>query len=52
MSINPTWHKANRMPPKATLDQRVNWHLEHKKACASRDIPPKLQAEINKRSLA
>ena len=52
MPINAEWHKANRMPPKATLDQRIKWHLEHKKACACREIPPQLQAEITKRGLA
>ncbi len=52
MPINTAWHKANPIPPKATLDQRIKWHLEHQKACACREIPPKLLAEIKKRSLA
>ena len=50
--VNAAWHKANPMPPKATLEQRIAWHLEHKKACACRKMPPKLQAEITKRGLA
>jgi hypothetical protein len=50
--VNAAWHKANQMPPKATLDQRIKWRLEHNKACACREIPPRLQAEITKRGLA
>ena len=45
MSLNASWHKQNRMPPRATLRQRVKWHLEHARewvpldstACACRD---------------
>jgi hypothetical protein len=51
MKLNKEWHLANRMPAKPTLDQRIAWHLEHKKNCACRDIPEKLQAEIEKRRI-
>lgn len=34
--INRDWHLAHPMPPKATLDQRVDWHLEHLKHCRCR----------------
>ena len=30
-------------------DQRIAWHLEHKKNCGCRDIPEKLKKEIAKR---
>ncbi len=48
MKINAEWHKKNRMPPKATLEQRIKWHLEHQKNCNCREIPAKLLAEIKK----
>jgi hypothetical protein len=32
-NLNAAWHMKHKMPPKATLDQRVAWHLEHQKQC-------------------
>jgi hypothetical protein len=50
--INATWHKANRMPAHATLDQRVAWHLAHLKACGCRsDVPPSIVAELKRRGV-
>jgi hypothetical protein len=50
--INATWHNANRMPPRATLDQRVDWHLAHLKACACRtDLPASIVAELKRRGI-
>src|SRR5437868_631092 len=48
MSINREWHAANRMPKKATVAQRIAWHLEHQQECACRPIPRTVQAEIKK----
>lgn|GEM_PF-239851 len=39
MSLNSEWHKQNRIPPRATLPQRVKWHLEHARECGCRSIP-------------
>lgn len=51
--INAEWHKSNRMPANATLDQRVTWHLEHKKHCDCRpDLPRSIQQELDRRSKA
>lgn len=47
--MNKEWHLANRMPKNPTTDQRIAWHLEHKKNCACRDIPETLKTEIRKR---
>lgn len=47
--MNKAWHESHKMPPNATLDERLNWHLDHAKECACRPIPPKLLAEIEKR---
>jgi hypothetical protein len=50
--INAAWHKANRMPARATLDQRVAWHLAHLKACACRtDLPATIAAELGRRGV-
>jgi hypothetical protein len=50
--INAAWHKANRMPARATLDQRVEWHLAHRKACACRtDLPATILAELKRRGV-
>ena len=44
MKINKEWHEQNRMPPKAPLEERLQWHLEHEKNCNCRPIPPKFTA--------
>lgn len=31
MAINKEWHSKNRMPKNANFEQRVKWHLDHKK---------------------
>jgi hypothetical protein len=48
--LNREWHSSHRMPKNATLDQRIEWHLEHKKNCGCRGIPEKVKQEIKKRS--
>ncbi len=50
--INAVWHKANLMPPRATLDQRVTWHLAHLKACSCRTtLPDSIVAELKRRGV-
>ena len=51
MSINKEWHQLHPMPKNATIEQRIQWHLEHIKHCGCRDIPGKLKAEIKKRHI-
>jgi hypothetical protein len=51
MAINREWHLANLMPKNATIEQRIQWHLEHAKHCGCRDIPVKLKAEMKKRRI-
>jgi hypothetical protein len=47
--LNREWHMAHPMPKNPTLQQRIDWHLEHFKHCnCRRDIPPKLKAEMKK----
>jgi hypothetical protein len=49
--INAAWHRAHRMPPKATLDQRIAWHIEHARHCGCRPIAGKLREEMVKRGI-
>jgi hypothetical protein len=51
--INVTWHESHKMPPKATLDQRVDWHLEHLQECRCRtDLPASIELELERRGIA
>lgn len=49
MKINKEWHLKNRMPKNPTLEQRIEWHLNHAKNCSCRPIPEKLKAQIKAR---
>jgi len=49
--INEAWHRAKPDAPKPTLDQRIEWHLAHARACGCREIPPRLVAELEKRGI-
>ena len=51
MSLNKDWHLANKMPKKPTIDQRINWHLEHSKNCNCRPLDGKILKEIKKRGI-
>ena len=47
--LNAEWHLAHRMPPKATLEQRLAWHLEHAQHCGCREMPASIRAELARR---
>jgi hypothetical protein len=50
--INAEWHRKNRMPKNPTIEQRIEWHLEHQKHCNCRsNIPEKLLEEMRKRNI-
>jgi len=46
--INAFWHEKHPMPKNPSLQQRIDWHLEHYKNCGCRDMPEKLKEEIKK----
>ncbi|MEZ5318733.1 MAG: hypothetical protein R2752_15145 [Vicinamibacterales bacterium] len=48
MALNATWHRAHPMPPKATLEQRVRWHIAHAKACGCRRMPESIRREVRR----
>ena len=47
--MNREWHLTHPMPKNPTLDQRIDWHIEHLKNCACRELTPKLKEEFKKR---
>jgi hypothetical protein len=51
MKFNKEWHLAHRMPQRATLEERIAWHLEHNKNCGCREIPVKMKQEMKKRGI-
>lgn len=44
MQINKEWHDAHKMPKNATLEQRLDWHLNHALNCTCREMPGELPA--------
>jgi len=49
MAINAKWHKKNPMPKRASLNQKIQWHVDHARECGCRPIPPKLQEKLKER---
>jgi hypothetical protein len=49
--INADWHRAHRLPARATEAERIAWHLEHAAHCACRAIPPRLLARMRELGL-
>jgi hypothetical protein len=47
-ALNATWHKKHPMPKNPSLQQRIEWHLEHHKNCGCRGFPAKLKDEMRK----
>jgi hypothetical protein len=50
--MNATWHRAHPMPPRATLDQRVRWHVAHARHCGCRPVPDPVQVEVRRAAKA
>ena len=44
--MNKPWHDEHPMPKKATLEQRIQWHVEHQKNCACREMPTAIQKAV------
>ncbi|WP_275948969.1 hypothetical protein [Bradyrhizobium quebecense] len=36
------------MPPRATREQRIKWHVAHAVACACRLIPDSIKVDVEK----
>jgi hypothetical protein len=48
VALNKEWHRLNRMPPKATRAQRIQWHAEHAAKCGCREIPESTRQDVRK----
>jgi hypothetical protein len=49
MGLNASWHAKHPMPKRATLTERVRWHVAHAKACGCRPMPRTVTAELERR---
>ena len=49
--LNRQWHEAHPMLDKATLEQRIAWHLEHATQCGCRDMPESIKRELAARGI-
>ena len=48
MALNKEWHRLNRMPPRATREQRIKWHAAHARVCGCRAVPDSIKADVEK----
>ncbi len=46
MKLNRDWHLKHKMPEKATMAERIAWHLEHQKNCQCRAMPDDVKLAI------
>jgi hypothetical protein len=46
--INKEWHRAHRMPKNPSLEERIEWHVEHAQHCGCREIPGNLKEKMKK----
>jgi len=51
MKLNASWHTQNPMPKNASLEMRIQWHIEYTKNCACTEIPLEIQRELPKRKI-
>ena len=51
MAINREWHLTHPMPPKPTMEDRIDWHLAHAANCSCREMPESIRKEIEARGL-
>jgi hypothetical protein len=47
--LNVAWHQRHPRSKKATLDQRVTWHLAHPASCGCRAIAETVLQKLRKR---
>lgn len=47
--IAQEWHLAHKMPKNPTLEQRIEWHIEHARHCSCRKMPESIAKAIAER---
>lgn len=48
-SFDRRWHEENQLGKGASLDDRVQWHLEHARLYGCRPIPDSILREIERK---
>ncbi|WP_426440016.1 hypothetical protein [Bradyrhizobium genosp. P] len=48
MALNKEWHRQNRMPLRASREQRIKWHAAHAAACSCRPVPDTIKLDVEK----
>jgi uncharacterized protein YdhG (YjbR/CyaY superfamily) len=46
---NAAWHSTHRLPRGASLQERIRWHVAHRRACGCRPMPDSVRAAIERR---
>jgi hypothetical protein len=53
IKINIGWHRLHMLSHTATIDQAIEWHLQHSQHCQCKiEMPVGLQEEMKKRGFA
>ena len=52
MALNREWHLTHKLGRKATLEERLTWHLKHAANCDCREIPPSIRRELEARGMS
>ncbi len=50
--MNKVWHELHKMVKNATLEQRLQWHMEHAEHCGCRPVPGSVLEEMTKRGIS
>jgi hypothetical protein len=49
--LNAQWHQAHKLARSATLEERLEWHLQHAVNCGCREMPASIRQERERRGL-
>ena len=52
MTLNREWHLMHKLDRKASLEERLSWHLKHAANCGCREMPPSIRRELEARGLS
>lgn len=47
--LNREWHLLHKMPPNPTLEERIDWHIQHAEHCGCREMPESIRRELEAR---
>jgi hypothetical protein len=50
-NINREWHLNNKMPKNPSLEQRIEWHIQHSKHCKCREMPETIKILVKEKNL-